>query len=354
MARKLIKKRGKKVGAAPGTLVHVGEQTGMEANLRVITYDRDTLKDQRITEPSACVALKNGPAISWINVDAVHEVQLVEALGQGLGLHPLVMEDILNTDQRPKVEAYDDYLYIVLKMLMFDRHSREIRPEQLSLILARHYVLSFQERPGDVFEGVRERLRTGRRIRFLGSDYLAYALLDAIVDNYFSLLEQCGDQIELLEEELITRPTPDTLAQIHHFKREMLLLRKAVWPLREVLGNLTREENPLICAETRLFLRDVHDHCMHVLDTVETLRELLAGMLDLYLSSLSNRMNEIMKVLTIMATIFIPLTFIAGVYGMNFEHMPELGWRWGYPAVWLVMIGTAGGLLLFFRRRKWL
>lgn len=354
MARKLVKKRGKKVGAAPGTLVHVGDKPDTAAGIRLIEYDQDHFRDQRLSELSACPTFKSGPRVAWINVDGVHEVQTVEYLGQCLKLHPLVMEDILNTDQRPKIEAYDDYLYIVIKMLQYEEHSHEIRAEQVSLILGRHFVLSLQERSGDVFEGVRERLRNGRRIRFLGTDYLCYALLDAIVDNYFALLEKLGDQVEILEEELIARPSPTTLAQIHHFKREILLLRKAVWPLREVLGNLTREENPLISAETRLFLRDVHDHCIHVLDTVETLRDLLAGMLDIYLSSVSNRMNEIMKVLTIMATIFIPLTFIAGVYGMNFAFMPELSWRWGYPAVWLVMIAVAAGLLYFFRRKNWL
>ncbi|WP_305042675.1 magnesium/cobalt transporter CorA [Geoalkalibacter sp.] len=354
MSRKLVKKRGKKVGAAPGTLVHVGDKSEAAAHIRVIAYDQEHFQDQRLAEPAACPPFKTGPRISWINVDGVHEVAKVEALGGCLGLHPLVMEDILNTDQRPKIEDYDDYLYIVIKMLRYEEQRHEIRAEQVSLVLGRHFVLSFQEHPGDVFEGVRERLRHGRRIRFLGTDYLAYALLDAVVDNYFSLLENIGDQVEKLEEELIANPSPDTLARIHHFKREMLLLRKSVWPLREVLGSLTREEHALISAETRLFLRDVHDHCIHVLDTVETLRDLLAGMLDIYLSSVSNRMNEIMKVLTIMATIFIPLTFIAGVYGMNFTHMPELNWRYGYAGAWLVMIAVAFGLLLFFRRKKWL
>jgi magnesium transporter len=354
MASKLIKKRGKKVGAAPGTLIHIGEKHGIEAQIQVIEYDQDHLKEQQLKDASALRSFKEGPTVSWINVDGVHDISMVEALGESLGLHPLVMEDILNTDQRPKIEAYDDYLYIVIKMLHFDGESREIRPEQVSLILARHFVVSFQERPEDVFEGVRGRLRAGRRIRFMGTDYLAYSLLDAIIDSYFSLLEKFGDQVELLEEELITSPTPATLSKIHHFKREMLLLRKAVWPLREVLSSLTRDENPLISGETRLFLRDVYDHTIHVIDNIETLRDLLAGMIDIYLSSVSNRMNEVMKVLTIMATIFIPLTFIAGVYGMNFEYMPELHWRWGYPAVWLVMIGVTCGLLLFFRHRKWL
>jgi magnesium transporter len=354
MAGKLIKRRGKKVGAAPGTLVHVGEKHGVDTQIQVIDYDENHFKEQQLKDASDCRSFKESPTVSWINVDGVHDVKMVEDLGKGLGLHPLVMEDILNTDQRPKVEAYDDYLYIVIKMLHFDGESLEIRPEQISLILARHFVVSFQERPEDVFEGVRGRLRSGRRIRFMGADYLAYSLLDAIVDNYFSLLEKFGDQVELLEEELLAGPTPATLSKIHHFKREMLLLRKAVWPLREVLSSLTRDESPLISSETWLFLRDVYDHTIHVIDNIETLRDLLAGMIDIYLSSVSNRMNEIMKVLTVMATIFIPLTFIAGVYGMNFDHMPELHWPWGYPVVLMGMIGIACGLLLFFRHRNWL
>ncbi|KIH78062.1 magnesium transporter [Geoalkalibacter ferrihydriticus] len=354
MARKIIKKRGKKVGAAPGTLVHIGEKSSMGANIRVIDYDQEHLTDTRIHAPDMCGSYRDSHSVSWINIDGVHQTEVIENLGKSFGLHPLVMEDILNTDQRPKVESYEDYLYIVIKMLLYDEVRHETRTEQVSLILGRHFVLSFQEFSGDVFEGVRERLRSGRRIRFMGTDYLAYALLDAIVDHYFILLEKFGDQVEILEEELIADPTPATLAKIHHFKREMLLLRKAVWPLREVLSSLTREENPQISAETRLFLRDVYDHTIHVIDTVETLRDLLAGMLDIYLSSISNRMNEIMKVLTIMATIFIPLTFIAGVYGMNFEHMPELAWPWAYPAVLLLMLGVAGGLLVFFRRKNWL
>ncbi len=352
--RKLVHKRAKKTGAAPGTLIHSGEKKTERARIRVIDYDQDKLERREYDDASACCPLLETSTVSWINIDGLHQVEIIETIGRCFNLHPLVMEDILNTDQRPKVEAYDDYVFIVLKMLTFNEQTGETLPEQVSLILGRNFVLSFQEREGDVFEGVRERLRSGRRIRFMGADYLTYALLDAIVDSYLLTLEKISDQIELLEEELMERPTPQTLDRIHHFKREMILLRKSVWPLRELIGGLTRGEHPLVTQETILFLRDVYDHTIHVIDTVETFRDLLGGMTDLYLSSVSHRMNEVMKVLTLIATIFIPLTFIAGVYGMNFEYMPELQWRWGYPAVWAVMILVGILMVGFFKRKKWL
>ena len=352
--RKLVRKRTKKVGAAPGTLVHIGEKREGKARIRVIDYDQDNLVRQEFDEAAPCCKLIDTRTVSWINVDGLHQVEVIETLGECFNLHPLVMEDILNTDQRPKVEIYDDYVFIVIKMLTFDETSGETRTEQVSLVFGRNYVLSFQEREGDVFEGVRERLRAGRRIRFMGADYLTYALLDAIVDSYFVILEKIGDQIELLEEELMEHPTPRTRDHIHHFKREMILLRKSVWPLRELISTMTRDENPLLSAETAIFMRDVYDHTIQVIDTVETFRDLLGGMTDLYLSSVSNRMNEIMKVLTLIATIFIPLTFIAGVYGMNFEYMPELKWPWAYPVVWGVMIAVGVAMVVFFKRKNWL
>ncbi|SDS32263.1 magnesium transporter [Halopseudomonas xinjiangensis] len=354
LARKLVVKRGKKTGAAPGTLVHIGRESDAAVPVRLIEYDDDEYTDIDDVDPERIARLRHTDKVSWLNVDGVHKPQLIEALGKELGLHPLVMEDIVNTDQRAKIEDYDGYLYVVLRMLRFSEENNEIQSEQLSLVLGPHFVLSLQEEPGDVFEAVRDRLRAGRRIRFMQADYLAYALLDAVVDHYFVMLEQLGDQIEALEDELIATPSPDTLGKIHHYKREMLLLRKSVWPLREVLSRLSRDENPLISPETRLFLRDVYDHAIHVVETVDTFRELLVGMLDLYMSSVGNRMNEVMKVLTIFATLFMPLTFIAGVYGMNFEYMPELEWRYGYPMVWMVMIATVIGLVVFFRRRGWL
>ena len=354
MARKLVVKRGGKLGAPPGTLLHIGRHKPDSAALRLITYGSDELSESDVADLEQLKPQAPPGQINWVNVDGVADPAVVESLGRTYQLHPLVMEDILNTDQRPKVEAYPGYLYIVLRMLQFDKDRQQIHSEQLSLVLGQDYVLSFQERPGDVFDGVRERLRAGRRIRFMRSDYLTYALLDAVVDHYFEMLEYIGEQVEALEDQVIDTPGPDTLARMHHFKREMLLLRKSIWPLRELLSRLTRDESELISEETRLYLRDVYDHVIHVMDSIDTIRELLVSMLDLYLSSVSKRTNEIMKVLTLFASLFMPLTFIVGVYGMNFDVMPELRWVWGYPTVLLVMLGVVIGLLALFRRRRWI
>ena len=354
MARKLVVKRGDKLGAAPGTLLHIGRHKQVSAGIQFINYGADELEESIISDLDGYRRAETAGQVSWLNVDGVADPAMMETLGQQFQLHPLVMEDILNTDQRPKVEDYQGYLYIVLRMLQYDKSRQQIHSEQLSLVLGEDYVLSFQERSGDVFDGVRERLRAGRRIRFMRSDYLAYALLDAVVDHYFEMLEYIAEQVEELEDQVISTPGPDTLARMHHYKREMLLLRKSIWPLRELLSRLSRDESPLISEETRLYLRDVYDHVIHVMDSIDTIRELLVSMLDLYLSSVSKRTNEIMKVLTIFASLFMPLTFIVGVYGMNFDVMPELRWVWGYPAVMLVMLLMVVGLLVFFRRRRWI
>lgn len=357
MRKRLVKKTSGKIGASPGTLIHVGEKRAERIRVRIIDYTAETLEEREVppAEITRCCPLKETAAVSWINVDGIHEVERIGALGGCFDLHPLVLEDILNTEHRPKFEPYPSYLFIVLKMLHFEEAAGEVRTEQVSLILGPGYVISFQEREGDVFDGVRERLRQSKgRIRRMGADYLAYALLDAIVDSYFMILEKLGDRIEQLEVELITDPTSATLRTIHHFKREMILLRKSVWPLRETISGLQREESHLVTAATGVFLRDVYDHTIQVIDTVETFRDIISGMLDLYLSSISNRMNEVMKVLTIIATIFIPLTLIAGIYGMNFDYMPELHWRWSYPLLLLAMLTAAGAMFLYFRKKKWL
>jgi magnesium transporter len=266
------------------------------------------------------------------------------------------MEDIMNTDQRPKMEDYTDYLYIVLKMLYYDDEENKITTEQISLIIAPHIVISFQEGlEGDVFSPLRERLRNDKgKVRKMGADYLAYSLIDAVVDSYFMIIEKLGEKIELIEDALISDPDTETLHEIHYFKREMIFLRKAVWPLRELIGMMIREESTLIHGSTKIYLRDVYDHTIQVIDTIETLRDMVSGMLDIYLSSVSNRLNAVMKVLTIIATIFIPLTFIVGVYGMNFRYMPELEWRYGYPSIWLVMTAIGVTMLIFFKKRNWL
>ncbi len=353
--RKLVKQRSTKRGQPPGTLHHVGEIRPDGAGVTVFDYDEGSCSERTVEGPEACRALRDSPTVSWINVDGLHDVERVRGLGEAFGLHPLVMEDIVNTDQRPKLEEFEGYLYLAAKMLRWDRDQDELTIEQVSLVLGPKFVLSFQERPGDVFGPIRDRLRSAKgRIRRMGPDYLAYALLDAIVDGYFDVLEHLGDRIEHLEERLLSRPEPGVLHQLHRLKREALFIRKSVWPLREVVSGLQRTESELIGGPIEPYLRDLHDHTVQVIDTTETLRDLLGGMLETYLSSVSNRMNEVMKVLTIIATIFIPLTFIAGVYGMNFKDMPELGWHWAYPAVWLLMLLVAAGMVIYFRRRRWL
>ncbi len=352
---RLIKERSKKKGLPPGSLVHIGENSGKEVKITVFDYDEAHLQELEIKNIAQCFTFKDKPTVTWINIEGLHKPEVIQSLGDCFGLHPLVLEDIMNTDQRPKMEDYKDYLYIVLKMLHHAKDS-EIITEQISLILNPNFVISFQEGlEGDVFSPIRERLRAGKgRIRGMGADYLAYSLIDAIVDNYFTILEETGERIEGLEEEVVTNPQKDTVHRIHDLKREMIFLRKAVWPLREVISALQRGDSPLIRSTTAIYLRDVYDHAIQAIDTIETSRDMLSGMLDIYLSSISNRMNEIMKFLTIIGTIFIPLTFIVGVYGMNFEFMPELKWQYGYFAIMTIMFAIGVIMLFYFKRKKWL
>jgi len=352
---RFIKKRSKKVGLPPGTLVHIGEKKTDKVRITIIDYDEANFEEKEIKTVEECFPFKNKPTVTWINIDGIHDIKIIEKIGKHFDLHPLILEDIVNTGQRPKIEDFGDYIFVVLKMLYYNEKEDEIQAEQVSLILGSNFVISFQEREGDVFNPIRERIRSGKgRIRKMGADYLAYALIDTIVDSYFIILEKLGEKIESIEEELVTNPTPETLQAIHHLKREMIFLRKSVWPLREVVNRLERGESTLIHESTGIYLRDVYDHTIQVIDAIETSRDMLSGMLDIYLSSVSNRMNQIMKVLTIIATIFMPLTFIAGIYGMNFEFMPELAWPWGYPLVLLVMVVIGISMLIYFRRKKWL
>ena len=352
---RLVKKRTKKTGLPPGTLVHIGEKKTEKTRTWVVEYDEQNFQERELNTPESCYLFAKEPTVTWINVDGIQQVEVLEKLGNCFGLHPLVQEDILNTEQRPKIEDYGADLFIVVKMLSYNEQTDVIGAEQISLILRPNALLSFQEKEGDDFLAVKERLRNGRgRLRKMGADYLAYTLLDIVVDQYFSILEKLGERIETLEEKLLTDPATPTLKKIQNLKAEMLLLRKWIWPLREVISGLARGEFPGIQETTRVYLRDVYDHTIQVIDTIEILRDMLSGMLDIYLSSLNNRMNAVMKVLTIIATIFMPLTFLAGVYGMNFKRMPELEWPWGYPLVWGVMVVIAVTMLILFRRRKWL
>ena len=351
---KVTKGRSRKAGLPPGTLIHIGAQKVREPKITILDYDETQFHESEVKVIEECFVFKEKPTVTWFNVDGLHQTEIFEKLGECYGLHPLVLEDVLNTEQRPKMEDYGDYLYVVVKML-HDKGKKGQEAEQVSLIVGRNFVFSFQESEGDVFEPIRERIRNGKgRIRQMGADYLAYSLLDAIVDYYFVILEKQGERIEFLEEDLVANPGTKTLQEIHHLKSEMLFIRKAIWPLREVIGALERGESPLIQQSTIVYLRDVYDHTIQAIDTVETSREMVSDLLDIYLSSVSNRTNAIMKVLTIIATIFMPLTFLAGVYGMNFRYMPELEWQWGYPLVWTVMIGVVVCMLIYFRRMQWL
>ncbi|MCM2358667.1 MAG: magnesium/cobalt transporter CorA [Geobacteraceae bacterium] len=354
-APKIIKERSRKIGLPPGTLVHIGEKSDREIRIRVLDYGRDRCEEKEIKGLQECFYFADTQVMSWIDVEGLHEVELIQQLGDCQGFNPLMLEDIVNTDQRPKLEDFDDYLYIVIKML-HELDNGGIAVEQVSLVVGANFVISFQEGlEGDAFGQVRERIRGGKgKIRTMGADFLAYALIDAVVDGYFGVLERVGERIEVLEEEVVAAPSPETVRRIHRLKREIIVLRKALWPLREVIGALERRESPLISEPVTIYLRDVYDHTIQAIDAVEAYRDLLAGLLDVYLSSLSNRMNEIMKFLTIIGTIFLPLTFIAGVYGMNFRNMPELNWQWGYFASLLLMVAVSLVMLLYFKRKKWL
>jgi magnesium transporter len=352
---KLARRRQRKVGLPPGTLVHIGEETDEEIRITVLDYSESQFQEKQIESVDECFPFKDKPTVTWINVDGVHSVDIIESLGKQYGIHLLVLEDIVNTDQRPKLQDFDDYLFVVLKMLHDYDPQDGIQVEQVSLIVGSNFVISFQERRGDIFDPIRERIRNAKgRIRKMGADYLAYSLMDAIVDNYFTVLEKLGEQIESVQEQLLTDPALDTLHGIQRLKRELLFLRKSVWPLREAVNSFERSESSIVRKSTRVYLRDVYDHTIQVIDALETCRDMTSGMLDIYLSSISNKMNEIMKVLTIAAVIFIPLTFVAGIYGMNFDYMPELHWRAGYPVALLVMFTIAAVMLCFFKRKKWL
>lgn len=357
---KTAKRRSHKSGLAPGTLVHIGEQKTEKMLITHIEYDETSYEMRELEVLRECLPYKDKPSVTWLNIEGLHDVSAIEEMSSCYGLHPLTMEDILNTEQRPKVELFENYIFFVIKMISYDTQNRKLIMEQVSLILCGNTVITFQEKGGDVFDPVRKRLKNNKGlIRKSGADFLAYALLDAVVDEYFGILEKIGDDIEEVEELLLVKPSTDTLRQIHTLKREIISLRKSVWPLRDIISKLEHDATEMISANTRLYLRDLYDHTIQVIDGVETFRDMISGMLDIYLSSVSNRMNEVMKVLTIFASIFIPLTFIAGLYGMNFNtgkspfNMPELNWYFGYPFALGLMVATAAALLLYFRRKKW-
>lgn len=352
--QRLVKSRSRTIGMPPGTLVHIGEKKRDTALMTLIDYDVDKFEHKKIDLKELENLGIRESGIRWLNVEGLSEINILEAIGRIFNLHPLIMEDILNTDQRPKIDVNDDYIYISAKMLFYDRVLGEFDIDQISFILGSNYVISISEKDTDVFEPVIKRLQQGMsRFRKLGADYLAYSLLDVVVDNYFTVLEGFGEKVETVEDEMVVRTGRQTLGTIHKLKRQILFLHKSVWPLREVLSFLERGESMLVQETTEIYIRDLYEHIVQVMDTTETLRDILSSMLDVYLSSSSNRMNEIMKVLTIISTVFMPLSFIVGVYGMNIRNMPELDWPWMYPFLWLVMVCISISMLIFFKRKKW-
>ncbi len=352
---KTFRKRSQKAGLPPGSLIYTGDKVEAQTQITIVDYDEQQVQIREITSWAECPVLAEKPGVTWIDVSGISHVGNLEKLGQCFKLHPLVLEDILNVDQRPKIEDYEDYLYIVIKTISSQPEVDEIVAEQISLVLGANFVLSFHEGEEDLFKPVRDRILSAKgRIRKAGADYLAYSLMDLIVDNYFVALEQFGDQVEFMEDEVVRQPVPATLQTVHHLKNHMIVLRRSLWPLREVIARLERRESPLIHDATAVYFKDVYDHTIIAIDTVETYRDILSGLLDIYLSSVSNRLNEVMKVLTIIATIFMPLTFLAGLYGMNFKHMPELEWHYGYFAVVVFMVLLAGCMVLYFKKRKWI
>jgi magnesium transporter len=349
-----MKKRSKKAGLGPGALVHIGNTYTDRSKITVAHYDETFFVEKEIRQVADLKKEKDQSGVLWVNIDGLQDVKVLEEIGLLFGLHPLILEDILNTDQRPKAEDFGDYLFVVLKNI-YVQPDENLHAEQVSVILGRNFVLSFQEKESPLFDPIRERLRTAKgRIRKAGADYLAHHLMDTIVDQYFLVLEDLDEKIERLGDDLIRQTTPGKLQDIHHLKRELIFLRKSLWPLREAIGWLQRSDSTLIAGDDLIYFKDISDHIIAVIDTVDTFRDMLGGMLDIYLSAASMRTNQIMKVLTIIATIFMPLTFLAGIYGMNFEYMPGLHWPWSFYVFWALMLTIALSMLTLFRKKKWI
>ena len=357
--KRRVKKRTdnykKHVGQVPGTLIYTGKKSDKNFHVECYDYSKEELQISVLLNIEDAAIYKETDSVTWINVDGLKHTDQIESIGKQYDLHPLVLEDIVNTSQRPKIDEYDDYIFIVLKMLYYDK-DENIVIEQVSLVLGKNYVLTFQEAEGDVFDTIRERIRLANgRIRGLKSDYLMYALIDAVVDNYFSIIETLGNKIEDLETELFEGHARDNInIEVQQLKREILKVRRAIFPLREIINRIEKGEHPLIYKRTITYYRDIYDHLIQVSENIDIYREMIWSLMDMYMTTISNRMNEVMKVLTIMSTIFIPLTFLAGIYGMNFEYIPELQYRYGYFVLLGVMLILFIALLFYFKRRKWL
>lgn len=352
---RIMKKRSRKFGLPPGSMVHIGNHTSEKTTLSIIDYDTQHVNEQNDVSVQDCLMYLGKPTTTWINVRGIHDVKMIETIGRHFGLHPLALEDIVNSGQRSKLDDYKDTIYIVMRLLKYNVEKAELEDEQVSIILGSNYVISFVESKSDIFNHVRDRiLNTNSRIRQQGADYLCYTLIDTIVDTYFLNLEQFDEKLELLEKSLVKKPEPSLLVQIQHTKREIALMRKSVWPVREVVNQFRKMETPLIKDSTKLYMQDVYDHTIQAIDTIESFRDISSGLLDIYLSNISFHLNEIMKVLTVVATVFAPATFIASFYGMNFANMPELRSEWGYPIVIGMMACVSFGMLYYFHRKRWI
>ncbi|MEX0721954.1 MAG: magnesium/cobalt transporter CorA [Balneolaceae bacterium] len=344
----------KKPGLPPGTLHFVGKQKLDEVTIKLCDYDTEQLGEYDLHKIDDSKPYLDSPSKTWLNICGLHDVDKLKEIWNYFELHPLVQEDIIHTSQRPKIEQYPNHLFFVLRMISVSE-GEELNVEQVSIVLGKNYVLSFQEDDIPIFEPVLHRLRSAApRLRKSGPDYLAYALVDTIVDHYFKILEHIGDEIEILEDKILEDFDNSIPERIHALRRKLIFFRKSIWPMRDNLNMLLRDESPFIDEGQKIYFRDVNDHLVQIIDGLENYRDMVIGMLDMYMSQVSNKMNEVMKVLTIIATIFIPLTFIAGVYGMNFENMPELKWNWAYPALWVIMITVTAGMIYFFKRKNWI
>ncbi len=339
----------------PGAVKYTGYKTGTATKLEIIDYSKDKYEHIDTEDIDVAFGFKGTDKVTWINVNGLNNSSEIERLGDYYKLHPLIQEDIVTVNQRPKIDEYDDYLFIVFKMLHYNKEG-EFFNEHVSLVLGDGYVLTFQEADGDVFDDLRDRLKNAKgRIRNAGADYLMFAILDAVIDNYFSVIEVMSEKIEIIEDQLFDDDVEDDITkEIQELKKEILKIRRAVFPLREVVNRLEKTETPLIEERTNNYIRDLYDHIIQVSESVDIYREMIWGLMDMYMTTISNKMNEVMKVLTIMASIFIPLTFMAGIYGMNFEYIPELKFKYGYFILWAAMILVFCGMLYYFKRKKWL
>ncbi|PSG88793.1 magnesium/cobalt transporter CorA [Aurantibacter aestuarii] len=345
----------KQLGQAPGTLIYTGEKEKTKLFIESFDYTPDQVIEKELATVEDVFKYKQTDSISWINLNGLNHITEIEKLGDHYNLHPLVLEDIVNTSQRPKIDDYNDYIFLVAQMMYYDA-DEQIVNEQISFILGKNYVLTFQEAEGDVFDMLRDRIRNGKgRVRQHGSDYLLYALIDSIVDHYYAIIETMGNKVEELEDQLFEGIREEEITnEIQTLKREILKIRRAIFPLREIINRIEKSESSLIEEKTQRYFSDVYDHVIQISETIEIYREMIWSLMDMYMTNISNKMNEVMKVLTIIATIFIPLTFIAGIYGMNFEYIPELQLKNGYFYIWGLMILIFIGMLYYFKRKKWL